>query len=423
MKFHLINSQFTRASQLAVSALIFLIFRDLTVEAAALQGQWTPVARESLQTQEGQSEFVDSQTAEVVIPSYGGKAIIRRIVRRQTGAVWLGFDYPKYLLLKDRIVGARTLGSKVLFKISALNTSSEEQLSSMTSSFIQSLTTLEPGVGDEDAGVDLLDVLGPRVFARGRSDQIAHMVAIRSMDWSNGDIGVILSTGSNDDIFMTFDVDLQPWKARFNHQQFLVVDANRITPKSPQVTTWGLPQIKYVAGISNKLAATIRTPSTPLAFNSAGAEVQFMTCVCEDGRVWFGPSGTDLVFTEGEVVGFFFNDRAPKSLEMYRSSERLPLNRTCRQAFETWRSASESSVRAGTYSRKSTIIELSGLLQFDAADLPSIRSDERIIARWIDGQVHLRVDTTEPDGAIRVILGLPNLECVSAEFSPRPKDE
>lgn len=422
MKLHFPIDRLAVKCRAAAVVLFLLTPRILSLDAAVLNGEWSPVAQIQLNTSNGNSESVNVQTVEIVIPGQGGSATLHRILRPQTGAVWLGVNYPQYCLWENGILGARTVGSKILFKISTETARTEEEVSEISSLFLQSVSSFDPVVSDDDFGVDFLDVFGAGPLTHGRSSMIAQMVAIRNIDWVDRDIGVILSTGSKDNIWVSFDSKLQPWKARFNEHEMLVVDARRITPKAPNSHDWGLPVINYVSGISSNISATIRKPSSPLAFNSVGAEVQFMTCLCEDGRVWFGPSGTDLVFTGSEVVGFFFNDKSPKSLQMFRSSERLPLTRDCRQAYENWRNRVVSEVKAGTYGQKRTIIELSELLHHEASVVASITTNDKILARWISGQIEVSVHTLDPVGVIRIVLALPTLEAVSAEFSPKLND-
>lgn len=399
-----------------------LIGNLLGVQAAILVGDWSPTSQQSMRNAHGEIETVDVQTALIEIPGYGGSAAIRKVFRPTTGALWLGFDCSTYCLLETQILAARTAGVQLLFGMSTNIAKSDEEVSRMSAEFVKSLTSITPHVTSDDLAISLADVFGSRTIGHNSPSPAAQMTVIRGIDWVDGGIGVVLTTAFNDAIFLTFDSKLKPWKARFNQVEMLVVDAPMISPKTSAASEWGLPQSKLVFGKANKLAARTRVANNPLMTSVDGNEIQFVTCLCEDGRVWIGPSGTDMIFNESDVVGFFLNNDQPKRLEMYRSSKRLPQDKSCYQAFQNWRDGAVSSIRAGVYEGQRVITQLDTLPSIAFLSLATIRTTDKIVAHWIGDVVEVKISTSEPAGVIVVRLTGSAFEFLSGEFSPRVEE-
>jgi len=349
-----------RKSQLTVGAML-LACNLITTHAAVLLGDWSPTTRQSLRNSHGEDEAVEVQTAVIEIPGYGGSATIRNVFRPTTGALWLGFDSPSYCLLETQIVAARTLGSQLLFSVSTNIAKNEEEVSRTSAEFIKSLTSIVADVTQDDLAINLSDIFGLRTIVRHSSSPAAQMIVIRGIDWVDGGIGILLTSAFEDAILLTFDPKLKPWKARFNKVEMLVVVAPMISTKASTSTDWGFPQARLVVGKAAKLAARTRVTNKPILTDCNGTEIQFLTCLCEDGRVWIGPSGTDFIYNDSHVLGFFLNHAQPKRLEVFQSSIRLPLDKNCYQAFQDWRDGAVSRISAGVYEGQRVITELDSL--------------------------------------------------------------
>lgn len=404
--------------QLAWAALFLIETAVPGAAAAVLKGEWSPPVQQMLPTALGTPETVSMRTAVVEIPGWGGSTSVRSVFRYSTGAVWIGLDYPGYCLFQGRIVGVRSLGSHLAFQLNTKTARSDEELSRIETEFIESLSSLEAEAEEDDIAVNVADVFGSRIFSRNSPAMHSRVVTFESVDWVDGNIAVRATTAFGDAVTLTFDGELQPWKARFNEREMLVVDTPVVTPKAFVHPHWSTPQDRYVLGKSGKLAARTRTTNYPLRTNVIGNEVQFMICLSEGGRLWMGTSGTDLIFTESDAVGFFLSDGPVPAVKMFRSSVRLPLDRSSRQVFKNWLDLTESQVKEGTYPGESVVVELSALKGFDASDVSSIRANNKFSVKWLGDGLEARVATAQPDGMIWVQLAAPSLEFISGEFYP-----
>lgn len=350
-------------------------------------------------------EDLVSQSASLALEGSGRPAVqVRRIWNPRTGAVWIGPDYHAYYVIGERIVGFRTLGRALGVRFSGDAVSTGSDLDTIADRFAASVKSLLPDDSHDDVGVDLSLLFGREVLvgldARPFFPALASITSIKA---NETDVSVALEPVTKVPLSVTFDKEWRLWKVSIDGVEAVVLGVDAGKPRGRRASTWGPPAVLAVKSEKGAIKGNVRHANKIFERCKDGRERQFMLVSTEGGRIWCGPSGTDIVLHDDQLVGFMVDDSG--ILLACHSSMRVPLTRDVVHVFREWMTRIENDALTGTLER-TRVVDIWDVVGPMPVGIEKKPGDVGPISVKCleDGQLGLEMETTHPYGRLSLRL-------------------
>lgn len=348
-------------------------------------------------------EDLISQSASLTLEGSGHPAVpLRRIWNPGTGAVWIGFDYPAYCVIGERIVGFRMVGRAIGARFSGDALSPGSDLDTIAGRFAASVQSLLPDESHDDVGVDLSLLFGREVLVGFDARPFPAVASISSVEAKETDVIVALKPVKGVPLSVTFDREWRPWKVSVDGTEAVVLGVDAYDPKARGASTWGPPAVLAVKSATGAITGKVRHAGKVFERSGDGRERQFMLVSTEGGRMWCGPSGTDIVLHDGQLVGFMVDDSG--MLLACNSTMRVPLTRDAVHVFCDWMTRIENDALNGTWDR-TPVVNVRDVAGPTPAGIGKPGDVGAIVAGFLeDGQLGLEIETRRPEGRLSLRL-------------------
>lgn len=295
------------------------------------------------------ARHLEVQEQRTVVRVGGADLSLKRLFAPSLGAAWIGPEDYKFCIVENTVIGFRMFSRNLLMRRGTTNALAIAHVDTLSNTYVRGLRSLLINEQDNDLGVDLAAAFGMEEIIGHRTRPL-NWAEILDVSTTDDDVQVSLRTATGQRIVLTLDKTLTPWKAAVEDREILILGACTYDPKAAGKFPWAFPTRIQVKSHDRSLEATSRAANIALERDRTGVEKPFSLVLTEDGRVWLGPSDTDVVLSDSGLVGFVLEEDGYLAATV--CSERLPMTRDSIRIFRAWVQRMEQSLLAGNHGRR-----------------------------------------------------------------------